>query len=81
MQTVNIHHAKTHLSRLVELAAGCESFVIAKAGKPLVKVIALSAPLGAQQRRLGFMQGDIAVPDDFDTMAAADIARVFEHGA
>ena len=81
MQTVNIPHAKTHLSRLVELAAGGESFVIAKAGKPLVKVIALSAPQGAQQRRLGFLQGGIAVPDDFDTMAAADIARAFEHGA
>ena len=54
MQTVNIHDAKTHLSRLVDQAAKGESFVIAKAGKPLVKVIALNAPEGEQVKRLGF---------------------------
>jgi prevent-host-death family protein len=43
MQTVNIHEAKTHLSRLIEKAVQGESFVIAKAGKPMVKVTALSA--------------------------------------
>ena len=44
MQTYNIHEAKTHLSRLVEQAAKGEPFVIAKSGKPLVKVVPLNAP-------------------------------------
>jgi prevent-host-death family protein len=77
MQTVNIHDAKTHLSRLVERAAQGESFVIAKAGKPLVKVMALDAPETKQTRRLGFMAGQISVPDDFDRMGAAEIEAMF----
>ena len=48
MRTVNIHEAKTHLSRLVDKAARGESFVIAKSGKPLVKVMALEAPAAAE---------------------------------
>jgi prevent-host-death family protein len=81
MQTVNIHEAKTQLSRLVDKAAQGESFVIAKAGKPLVKVIALDTPSGAQVRRLGFMTGQFSVPDDFDRMGEAEIARLFGGGA
>ena len=77
MQTVNIHEAKTQLSRLVEQAAQGEPFVIAKAGKPLVKVMALNAPEAGQRRRLGFMAGQIAVPDDFDRMGDAEIERLF----
>ena len=77
MRTVNIHEAKTHLSRLVERAAKGESFVIAKAGKPLVKVTPLDAPTPAEARRLGFMAGQIAVPDDFDRMGNKEIARLF----
>jgi prevent-host-death family protein len=77
MQTVNIHEAKTHLSRLVEQAAKGESFVIAKAGKPLVKVIPLDAPVAGQVRRLGFLAGEIAVPDDFDRMGSEEIERLF----
>jgi prevent-host-death family protein len=68
MKTVNIHEAKTHLSRLVDQAAKGESFVIAKAGKPLVKVTALDAPTATQVRRLGFLAGEVYVPDDFDRM-------------
>ena len=81
MRTVNIHQAKTHLSRLVERAAKGESFVIAKAGKPLVKVMPLDAPAPAESRRLGFMAGQIAVPDDFDRMGSKEIARLFGGGA
>lgn len=81
METINIHEAKTHLSRLVEQAAQGEPFIIAKAGKPLVKVIALNAPEGGQIRRLGFMQGQIAVPDDFDRMAQDEIAQLFSGDA
>jgi prevent-host-death family protein len=73
MQTINIHEAKTHLSRLVEQAAKGEPFVIAKAGKPLVKVTSLDTPVAGQVRRLGFMEGRIVVPDDFDRMGNAEI--------
>lgn len=81
MQTYNIHEAKTQLSRLVEQAARGEPFVIAKAGKPLVKVMALNAPEPSQTRRFGFMAGHIQMPEDFDRMAEEDIARLFELGA
>jgi prevent-host-death family protein len=77
MKTVNIHEAKTHLSRLVEQAAKGESFVIAKAGKPLVKVTALEVPVGHQIRRLGFLAGHATVPDDFDQMGSEEIERMF----
>jgi prevent-host-death family protein len=77
MRTVNIHDAKTHLSRLVEKAANGEPFIIAKAGKPLVKVVPLTAPEAAQTKRLGFLAGQIAVPDDFDQMGENEIAQMF----
>lgn len=77
MRTVNIHEAKTHLSRLVERAAKGEPFVIAKAGKPLVKVVPFDAPAGGEVRRIGFMDGLIEVPDDFDMMGADEIEQLF----
>jgi prevent-host-death family protein len=77
MKTVNIHEAKTQLSRLVEEAFEGEPFVIAKAGRPMVKVTALSAPAGAKVKRLGFMAGQISVPDDFDRMGQKEIERLF----
>jgi prevent-host-death family protein len=76
-RTVNIHEAKTHLSRLVEQAARGESFIIAKAGKPMVKVVPLDAPLGDRQRRIGFLVGQISVPDDFDRMGEREVAVLF----
>jgi len=81
MKTVNIHEAKTQLSKLIEEASKGETFIIAKAGKPVVKVTAISAPTGAQVRRLGFMAGQIAVPDDFDRMGKEEIERIFGGGA
>jgi len=81
MQTLNIHEAKTHLSRLVEQAANGEPFVIAKAGKPLVKVVPLSAPAGAKVKRLGFLEGQFSVPDDFDEMGKKEIEQLFGGGA
>ena len=77
MSAINIHEAKTHLSRLVEQAAKGESFVIAKAGKPMVKVVALDAPEAGQQRRLGFLAGQFRVPEDFDRMGQDEIAVLF----
>lgn len=80
MKTINIHEAKTRLSRLVEEASKGESFVIAKAGRPMVKVTALSAPVGKEIRRLGFLAGQISVPDDFDRMGQEEIERMFLGG-
>ena len=77
MQTVDIHEVKTHPSRLVEQAAKGEPFVIAKAGKPLVKVTPLDTPMAGQVCRLGLLTGRIAVPDDFDRMGDAEIERLF----
>ena len=77
MRTVNMHEAKTHLSRLVDRAAKGEPFVIAKAGKPLVKVVPLDAPAKGKTRRIGFLDGMIKVPDDFDTMFQDEIEEMF----
>jgi len=77
METINIHEAKTHLSRLVEKAAQGEPFVIAKAGKPMVKVIPLDAPEPGEEKRLGFMSGEFEVPEDFDQMGQAKIQEMF----
>ena len=77
MTTVNIHEAKTHLSRLVERAALGESFIIAKAGRPMVKVVPLDAPAKAPKaRRLGFMPYQ-EIPDDFDEMGREEIEKMF----
>jgi prevent-host-death family protein len=75
MRTVNIHEAKTHLSRLVDQAAKGAPFIIAKAGKPLVKVVPVDQP-GAK-RRLGFMSGAITVPEDFDRMGSSEVEKLF----
>ncbi len=77
MEIVNIHEAKTHLSRLVDRAALGEAFIIAKTGKPLVKVVALDAPVAGQRRRLGFLAGEIRVPDDFDQLGAGELVHLF----
>lgn len=77
MQTVNIHEAKTHLSRLIDKAAQGEPFIIAKAGKPMVKVVAIESPNAEATRRTGFMAGKFTVPDDFDRMAADEIEKQF----
>jgi len=78
MQTVNIHEAKTHLSRLVYEAAKGNVFIIAKSGKPMVKVLPLSDGAVTGAERLGFMSGEIAVPEDFDSLGATEIVMLFE---
>ena len=77
METINIHEAKTHLSRLVAEAARGNAFVIARAGKPLVKVVPYSETEPEPGRRLGFLAGEVQVPDDFDTMGAEQIEALF----
>ena len=77
LRKVNIHEAKTHLSKLIEQAVEGEPFIIAKSGKPLVKVMAIEAPTRAQMQRVGFMASEIIVPDDFDRMGSAEIEQFF----
>ena len=77
MSTINIHEAKTNLSRLIEQVAGGETVIIAKAGKPLVKLTALEEPVDRPVRRLGFLTGQASIPDDFDDMGTDEIARMF----
>ena len=72
-----MHEAKTHLSRLVKDAAAGEPFIIARAGKPVVKVIAVDAPDEGQSSRLGFLAGQIVVPGDFDRMGESEIQDMF----
>jgi len=78
MQTFNIHEAKTNLSRLVEEAAQGNAFIIAKAGKPMVKVLPLSEVDRRGVERLGFMAGEILIPNDFDSIEATKIIHLFE---
>ena len=77
MRTVNIHEAKTHLSKLIEKAVQGEPFVIAKAGKPMVKVVAVDAPAGKKKKRLGFMKGKMSIPDNFDRLYEREIEEMF----
>ena len=75
MSTVNIHEAKTHLSRLVEQASKGREFVIAKAGKPMVRVVPIEAPPAS--RPLGFLTGKGIVEADVKLAFAADIEAMF----
>ena len=77
--TVNMHEAKTNLSRLVEKAVQGESVVIAKAGKPMVRIIAIDSPVPAKRKRIGFLAGQVTVPDAqvFNHMGNDEIAAMF----
>jgi antitoxin (DNA-binding transcriptional repressor) of toxin-antitoxin stability system len=77
MQIVSIHEAKTQLSKLIDRAAQGESFIIAKAGKPLVKVSRLDAHEANTKCRLGFMVWQITIPKDFDRMGKGEIVELF----
>jgi len=77
MKTVNIHEAKTHLSKLIEGAVHGEPFVIAKAGKPLVRVEALEERDQPRESRLGFLEGQFSIPEDFDRMGQSEIEALF----
>ena len=83
VKQVNMHEAKTHLSRLVDEAAAGQAFVICKAGKPMVRVTPLtqSSDAAPVPSRLGMLRGQISVPDDFDRMSQEAIADLFEGNA
>ena len=76
MRTINVHAAKTHLSRLVEDAASGEEIVIAKAGKPVARLTALEAP--KHRRVLGLLKGRLHLPDDIEAPLPEDVAKSFE---
>ena len=80
VKQVNMHEAKTHLSRLVDEAAAGQSFVICKAGKPMVRVTPLAQPGDSApvSSRLGLLKGACSVPDDFDRMGQEAVANLFE---
>lgn len=78
MRIIHLHEAKTHLCELVEQAAAGEPFLLAKAGRPIVRVVPLDTPHPDQRRRLGLLEGQLEVPDDFDSMGADDVAALFE---
>lgn len=77
MEIVNIHDAKTRLSRLLEQVQEGRPFIIAKAGKPIARVTSVEAPEPGQVRRVGFLAGQIQVPEDFDRMGEAEILSMF----
>ena len=78
MQTINIHAAKTQLSRLVDEAASGEEIVIARAGKPVARLVALATPPVVQKRVLGRLAGRFTVPADFDLPLRNDVIATFE---
>jgi len=75
MKPVNIHEAKTHLSRLIERVQAGEEIVIARAGRPAARLV----PIEGERRpvKIGGLKSRIAVPDDFNTMLEGEIAALF----
>jgi prevent-host-death family protein len=76
MAVVNIHAAKTHLSRLVDQAAAGEEIVIARAGKPVARLVRLEEK--PKKRVLGLYEGELRIPADFDAPLPDDILALFE---
>ena len=78
MQTVNIHAAKTHLSRLLDAAAAGEEILIARAGRPVARLVPLQGASAPQRRQLGRLAGRFTVPEDFDAPLPEDVLNGFE---
>ncbi len=79
MQTVNIHEAKTHLSRFIDKAAAGEEIIIARAGKPVARLAPLVSPK-EKPRPLGLGKGKFSLPENFDAMSGDEIREMFEAG-
>lgn len=77
MQVINIHQAKTNLSKLIEKTLNGEDIVIAKAGKPVVKLVTYKEKL--KPRKFGLLKGKIWVSDDFDD-EDPEINKLFYEG-
>ncbi len=78
MRTVNVHAAKTHFSRLLDQAAAGEEIIIAKAGKPVAKLVPLTSPHDQRKRRLGALAGVAVIPPDFDAPLPDHVIDAFE---
>ena len=78
MQTVNIHAAKTHLSQLLDSVANGQEVLIARAGKPIARLVPLEGKPAIKKRQLGRLAGAITIPDDFDAPLPEDILNSFE---
>jgi prevent-host-death family protein len=76
MQTVNIHHAKTHLSRLVDEAARGQEIVIARAGKPVARLVPLA--IAPPKKRFGLLKGKLRVPEQFNAPLPDEVLDAFE---
>lgn len=76
MKQMNIHQAKTELSKLVERAEAGEEIVIARAGKPVARLVPLNRARG--RRQLGLLDGKFRIPDDFNTPLPDSLIRAFE---
>ena len=76
MHTVNIHEAKTHLSKLLEEVSQGKDVVIAKAGKPVAKLTGLSPVRPV--RKPGFLKGKIKIADNFDAPLSDELLDAFE---
>ena len=79
MATFNVHEAKTHFSRLIDDAVAGREVVIARAGKPVARLVSVTAPADQRPRRkLGLWAGEMKVPDDFNDPLPDDILASFE---
>ena len=79
MQTVNIHEAKTQFSRFVDQAEAGEEIVIARAGKPVARLVALET-LARKPRKLGLGRKKFSFPEQFDRLHAGEMVEMFEQG-
>ena len=77
MQTVNMHEAKTQLSKLVARASGGEAIVIAKGGKPAARLGPIEDAAVSKKRKLGWLQGQIDAPSDIKTQFRHEIEGMF----
>lgn len=75
MHTVNIHEAKTHLSKLLEEVSKGQEIVIAKSGKPMARLIGIG--IAKPIRKPGFLKGKIRIADDFDAPLPEDMLDAF----
>ena len=76
METINVHDAKTHFSRLLDRAQEGQEFVIAKAGRPVARLGPLARR--ARKRRLGLLDGKLRIPDDFNQPLPDEVIAAFE---